>query len=114
MCLLEGWSFTQGVYWAVVTACTVGYGTLVPTGTGSKWFASMYMLVVVGATGNILTDIMMLPHERHIQELEKQVGPVVVVVVAAVAVALLLLLLPPQLPSRPSRADRCSNSTATS
>ena len=44
-CTLEGWEMDKGLYWAVVTLSTVGYGHLVPVSAHGRLFASAFMLV---------------------------------------------------------------------
>ena len=48
----EGWSRVDSVYWALVTATTVGYGDLRPADRGSKMLA-----VLIAFLGLILTGI---------------------------------------------------------
>jgi hypothetical protein len=48
---VEGWSFVDVVYFALVTITTVGYGDLSPTKAGSKVFTMIYALVGIGFIG---------------------------------------------------------------
>ena len=49
----EGWSRFDSVYWAFVTATTVGYGDVRPTKKGSKIAA-----ILIAAFGLMLTGIL--------------------------------------------------------
>ena len=49
----ESWSRYDAVYWAFITATTVGYGDFRPTGRLSK-----VLSVIIAITGMILTGIM--------------------------------------------------------
>ena len=45
---MEDVSLLIGVYWAVVSMATVGYGDVVPTTTAAKLFTIAYMIASVG------------------------------------------------------------------
>lgn len=55
--LEPGLSYLDGVYWAVVTSTTVGYGDILPTNDGAKIFASVYAFFVVGIMGWAVSQI---------------------------------------------------------
>ena len=55
--LEPGLSYLDGVYWAVVTSTTVGYGDVLPTNDGAKIFASLYAFFVVGIMGWAVSQI---------------------------------------------------------
>ena len=73
ICAFEGWSALSGVYWAVVTLATVGYGGEVPSSEGSRAFASAFMLLGVGCTGKIFSDFSAIPLAAHRRALERKV-----------------------------------------
>ncbi|KNC47251.1 potassium channel [Thecamonas trahens ATCC 50062] len=48
MSQVEGWSFFEGLYFALVTTSTVGYGDFYPTKTSSRIFVMLFSLVGLG------------------------------------------------------------------
>jgi len=50
--LLEGWPLGRGVYFAMVTGLTIGYGDVVPTGVLARWLA-----IAIGFTGILLAGL---------------------------------------------------------
>ena len=56
---LEGWTWAQSFYYAVITLTTVGYGDFTPTSDVSRVVAALYILigvtVVLGSLGYIGT-----------------------------------------------------------
>lgn len=42
---VEGWSWTDALYFCVITLATVGFGDLSPTTTGSKMFTVVYVIL---------------------------------------------------------------------
>ena len=50
-------SFWSGVWWAVVTATTVGYGDIAPTSPGGRAIAVVLMLVGVGLVATLAAAI---------------------------------------------------------
>ena len=42
-CLLEGWKFTDAVYYTMITGTTVGFGDLYPTTSLAKWAAFFFI-----------------------------------------------------------------------
>lgn len=73
ICLLEGWRPIVGLYWAIVTLSTVGYGGVVPTTDGSRLFAALFMLAGVGCTGKLFSDFSALPLHAHRARLQRRV-----------------------------------------
>lgn len=53
--VVEEKSFSESLWWALVTVTTVGYGDIVPTSIFGKWLAVLLMLVGIGTIG-ILTS----------------------------------------------------------
>lgn len=49
----EGWALGDGVYWAFVTALTIGYGDFVP-----KQALTKFLSILVGLQGMIFTGIL--------------------------------------------------------
>ena len=54
---LEPMSFIDGMYFAVVTFTTVGYGDINPTSEGSKAFTIVFVLIGVAITSSILLTV---------------------------------------------------------
>lgn len=53
--VVEEKTFSESLWWALVTVTTVGYGDIVPTSIFGKWLAVLLMLVGIGTIG-ILTS----------------------------------------------------------
>ena len=54
---LEGVSYLDGVWWAVVTSTTVGYGDILPETDGGKIFSACYAFIVVGVMGWAVSNV---------------------------------------------------------
>jgi voltage-gated potassium channel len=54
--LLEGWSISDSLYATIQTLTTVGYGDVTPQTFAGRIFASLYMIVGVGAVLYVLTS----------------------------------------------------------
>jgi voltage-gated potassium channel Kch len=48
MMLLEGWSFIDALYFAIVSMATVGYGDLSPETTAGKLFTMGFLVIGIG------------------------------------------------------------------
>lgn len=53
--VVEEKTFSDSLWWALVTVTTVGYGDIIPTSIFGKWLAVLLMLVGIGTIG-ILTS----------------------------------------------------------
>jgi voltage-gated potassium channel len=53
----EGMSFGDGIWWAFVTATTVGYGDLSPSTTFGRLIAAILMIFGIGLIGSITSTI---------------------------------------------------------
>ena len=53
---VEKWSFTDAVYFVCVSATTVGYGDLVPTSDGMKFFAIVWLIFLTLGLGNAISE----------------------------------------------------------
>eukprot|EP00919_Chromeraceae_sp_WS-2016_P044179 GHVR01105301.1.p1 GENE.GHVR01105301.1~~GHVR01105301.1.p1 ORF type:complete len:223 (-),score=43.13 GHVR01105301.1:54-722(-) len=55
---IEGWTLTDSLYFASVTAGTIGYGRIVPTTDFSRLVSIFYILVAVLSISNCISTIM--------------------------------------------------------
>ncbi len=53
----EGMSFADGIWWAFVTATTVGYGDISPSTLAGRIIASVLMIVGIGLIGSLTSTI---------------------------------------------------------
>ena len=70
---VEGYDFVHGLYWAVVTMSTVGYGSGVPKTDGARLFCAVFMLLGVGAMGNLVGELSARPLRARQRLLEEKV-----------------------------------------
>lgn len=63
----------RGVYWAVVTISTVGYGSGHPTTDAGRAFTALFMLIGVSAMGKFVGDLAERPLRAHRRRLENKV-----------------------------------------
>ena len=52
--LLEGWTFTDSIYWIMVSGSTVGYGDIQPATTWGKLIGIIYCPIIVAVVGKIV------------------------------------------------------------
>ena len=55
--VVEEKSFSDSLWWALVTVTTVGYGDIVPTSIFGKWLAVLLMLVGIGTIGMLTSTL---------------------------------------------------------
>jgi voltage-gated potassium channel Kch len=73
----EGWSYTDSLYFSVVTLTTVGYGDLHPTTTASKMFTVLYIFIGVGLGFYILSALaksFIEGRDKRIRRIEKLIS----------------------------------------
>ena len=64
--LVEGWSFGESLYMAVITVSTVGYGEVQPLSSAGRMLAVAVIVVAVGALGFSATSIGVYLAEGHL------------------------------------------------
>ena len=55
--VVEEKSFSDSLWWALVTVTTVGYGDIVPESIFGKWLAVLLMLVGIGTIGMLTSAL---------------------------------------------------------
>ena len=55
--VVEEKAFSDGLWWAIVTVTTVGYGDIVPSSIFGKWLAIILMLVGIGTIGMLTSAL---------------------------------------------------------
>ena len=55
--VVEEKSFSESLWWALVTVTTVGYGDIIPTSIFGKWLAVLLMLVGIGTIGMLTSAL---------------------------------------------------------
>jgi voltage-gated potassium channel len=74
--LEEGQSTAEGMYWALTTITTVGYGDLSPVTTGGRFLAGAVMLVGIGfiaiLTGAVAERFLAAGVQREAEEVEQE------------------------------------------
>lgn len=55
--VVEEKSFSDSVWWSLVTVTTVGYGDIVPSSLFGKWLAVLLMLVGIGTIGMLTSSL---------------------------------------------------------
>lgn len=66
-------SYPTGLYWAVTTASTVGYGDVSPHGLASRLVAIVVMLTVIPALGALFAGLTSLHVATHVHAAEKRI-----------------------------------------
>ncbi|KAI0221122.1 Potassium channel [Massospora cicadina] len=61
---IEGWSFTRGVYFTLVTMTTIGFGDYVPKETSTRIFLFPYSIVGIVAMGILINSIRIVIIEK--------------------------------------------------
>ena len=72
--VVEEKSFSDSLWWAVVTVTTVGYGDIVPSSIFGKWLAIILMLVGIGTIGMLtsaLTNFFVKENSNEESKLEQ-------------------------------------------
>jgi len=68
---VEGWSYIDAVYFAVITISTIGYGDLTLETTFGKVFTMFYALVNVGIFVSLAAKIDAILLEKERQKTQK-------------------------------------------
>ena len=55
--VVEEKSFSDSLWWSIVTVTTVGYGDIIPTSIFGKWLAVLLMLVDIGTIGMLTSAL---------------------------------------------------------
>ena len=55
--VVEEKSFSDSLWWSLVTVTTVGYGDIIPTSIFGKWLAVLLMLVGIGTIGMLTSAL---------------------------------------------------------
>lgn len=55
--VVEEKSFSDSLWWSLVTVTTVGYGNIIPTSIFGKWLAVLLMLVGIGTIGMLTSAL---------------------------------------------------------
>ena len=72
--VVEEKSFSDSLWWALVTVTTVGYGDIVPTSIFGKWLAVLLMLIGIGTIGlltSALTNFFVKENQDNQIQFEK-------------------------------------------
>jgi hypothetical protein len=73
MMIIEGWSFSDALYWASVTACTVGYGDVTPDTDSGKIFTIIYTIISCALAAKGFRDVVTYPMVVRAKENELRI-----------------------------------------
>jgi voltage-gated potassium channel len=68
-----GVSWPTGMYWAVVTATTVGYGDVTPHGAWARTVAIVVMLTVIPLLGALFAALTSMHIGKHVRGAEERI-----------------------------------------
>jgi voltage-gated potassium channel Kch len=66
-------AYQTGLYWAVTTATTVGYGDVAPHGTAARTVAVVVMLTAIPLLGALFAALTSLHVARHVHDAEQRI-----------------------------------------
>lgn len=72
VCLTEGWSLLDGLYWCFITSTTIGYGDAVPEKGATLWFSIFFLPLSVAVVTEVLADIAGAMTNRGIENAQKK------------------------------------------
>lgn len=72
----ENWSFSQALYFAVVTCSSVGYGDVVPKNQSSIWFNCFFILAGVSTTALAFEKVSSFKRHLDCAELDQILGEI--------------------------------------
>lgn len=72
----ENWSFSQALYFAVVTCSSVGYGDVVPQNQSSIWFNCFFILAGVSTTALAFEKVSSFKRHLDCAELDQILGEI--------------------------------------
>ncbi len=73
MMIIEDWNFSDALYWASVTACTVGYGDVTPDTDSGKIFTIFYTIISCALAAKGFRDVVTYPMVVRAKENELRI-----------------------------------------